>query len=145
MATVYPVQRHHSHSIHGILAAYPLAFFSGALLFDVVYANSAQMQWANFAVWLITLGLIMGVLAGIAGIVDALLARRRGQRRTRPWAHTVATALMMIVALINAFIHSRDAWTSVVPTGLVLSAITMVLALVSAWLGYSLDARQEAK
>ncbi len=144
MATAYtPDPRRGGHPVHGILSGYPLAFFTGALLADIAYASSAQMQWANFAVWLITGGLIMGVLAAIAGIVDAI--RHRGAPRRRPWPHSIGVASMMILALLNAFVHSRDGWTSVVPTGLALSAIVAVLAIVTSWMGYMLDARQEAK
>jgi uncharacterized membrane protein len=143
MATTFPTRApHRTHPVHGILAAYPLAFFSAAFVTDIAYANSAQMMWANFSVWLITGGVLMGLLAALAGIADALLNRRRG--RTRPWLHSVATAAMLLLAILNGFIHSRDAWTSVVPTGLILSAIVAVLALVTSWLGYALEARQEA-
>lgn len=132
-----------THPVHGILAAYPLAFFTGAFATDLIYVESANMMWANFSVWLITAGLLMAVLAAIAGIADALMSRNRARRGRRPWPHTLATGLMMALALVNAFVHSRDAWTSVVPTGIVLSALVAVLALVSSWLGYSLEARQE--
>jgi len=143
MATTYPPRRSvRTHPIHGILSAYPLAFFTGALLTDIAYANSAQMMWANFSIWLITGGLVMGMLAAIVGIADAIA--NRGRRHARAgWPHSLGTALMMILALVNAFIHSRDAWTSVVPTGLILSAIVAVLALATSWLGYALEARQE--
>lgn len=134
------VRRVRAHPVHGILSAYPLAFFTAAFVADIAYANSAQMQWANFAVWLITGGLLMGVLAAFAGIVDALLYQ--GPRR-RSWPHSVGVLLMMILALFNVFIHSRDGWTSVMPTGLILSAIVSVLALVTSWMGYSLEARRE--
>lgn len=131
-----------SHPVHGILSAYPLAFFTGALATDIIYSQSTNMMWANFSAWLIAAGILMGVLAGLVGIVDAIAARGR-RRRARPWPHSLLTGAMMIVALVNAFIHSRDAWTSVVPTGIVLSAVATGLALVSSWMGYSLQARQE--
>ena len=130
------------HPVHGILSAYPLAFFTAALVSDVAYANTAQMQWANFSVWLITGGILMGVLAAAAGIVDAVA--HRGAPRRRPWPHSIGVALMMVLAVLNAFVHSRDAWTSVVPLGLVLSALVAILALGTSWMGYSLEARQEA-
>ncbi|WP_416463724.1 DUF2231 domain-containing protein [Sphingomonas sp. VDB2] len=90
--------------------------------------------------WLITGGLLIGVLAAIAGIVDALLYKGT---RSRSWPHSVGVLLMMILALFNVFIHSRDGWTSVMPTGLILSAIVSGLALVTSWMGYSLEARRE--
>ncbi len=47
----------------------------------------------------------------------------------------------MLLELINAFVHSRDGWTAVVPQGLILSGVTVLLLLVSAWLGGSLSYR----
>lgn len=52
---------------------------------------------------------------------------------------------MTILALFNVVVHSCDGWTSVVPTGIILSAIVSVLALVTSWMGYSIEARQEAR
>jgi len=144
MATAYPARAPATHPIHAILSAYPLAFFTGALATDIIYARTAEMQWANFSIWLITGGLLMAAFAVVAGIVDALAHRGR-VRRARPWWHGVLTVVMLVFALVNAFLHSRDAWTSVVPAGLVLSAIVTVLALVTSWTGYTLQARGEVR
>ena len=38
---------------------------------------------------------------------------------------------------MNAFVHSRDAWTSVVPTGLALSAVVVLLLVVLGWTGWT--------
>lgn len=131
------------HPIHGILAAFPLACFTGALVTDIAYANSAQMQWANFSVWLIAAGVIMGVVAALAGMADAVVMRHRTRRRSSA-LHNVLTIMTFVFAVINGFVHSRDAWTSVVPTGLILSAITAVLVIVTSWNGYAMadDARE---
>lgn len=126
-----------------MLAAYPLAFFTGALVTDIAYVNTAQMQWANFSIWMIAGGLLGGALAAVAGIVDAL-ANRDSPRR-RPWPHSLTTLAMLALAFGNAFVHSRDAWTSVMPTGLILSTVVAVLAVVSSWLGFTLEARQDSK
>jgi uncharacterized membrane protein len=152
MATTYSSSDHrltpartHAHPIHGILSAYPLALFSGALVADIAYVNSANMQWANFAVWMIAGGCAMGVLAAIAGIVDALVFRRRHRHRVRTaadWIHSVGTLAMLALGIINGFIHSRDGWTSVVPSGLILSIIVTVLALITSWVGYTMQAQE---
>jgi uncharacterized membrane protein len=125
--------------LHGILAAFPLAFFVGAFFSDWAYTSSANMQWANFSVWLITGGVVMAVIAGVVGVVDALVVRAAVRRRST--LHSVLTIVTLVTAIINGFIHSRDAWTSVVPAGIILSAITAVLVLATSWLGYA--AREE--
>jgi len=124
------------HPIHTLLAAFPLTFFTTAFVTDLTYVNTAEMQWANFSVWLITGGLIMTVLAAIAGIVDS--SRNRHLRRApRPWFHSLLNLAVLVLGTINAFVHSRDAWTSVMPTGILLSGVVAVLVIASSWTGVS--------
>lgn len=123
-----------TYPLHVILSAYPIACFTGAFLTDWAYATTYEMQWANFSVWLITAGLVMGVLAGIAGIADFVSSKRMRTRRTG-WPHSLGNGLVMLLSLWNVFVHSRDAYTSVVPTGITLSAIVAILVLVTSWLG----------
>lgn len=124
------------YPVHTMLSAFPLAFFPAALVTDIAYANTANMQWANFSVWLIAAGAAIGVVAALVGIIDAIIGRNRSHRRSSS-LHTILMIAALVVAIINGFIHSRDAWTSVVPTGLILSAVTTILVLVASWLGYS--------
>ncbi len=143
MATTYPSSASGAgwHPIHGLLAAYPIACFTGAFLTDIAYAQTYNMQWANFSIWLITAGLVMGVAAAVVGIVDFVASR--GVRAHRPgWFHSVGNALVLLLSLWNAFVHSRDAYASVMPTGIILSGIVAVLVLVTAWIGNSIVYRQ---
>jgi uncharacterized membrane protein len=130
----YPATVSPAHPIHMILAAYPIACFTGAFLTDIVYAETYDMMWADFSVWLITVGLVMGVLAALAGIADYLVHRRERTRRSAS-PHTLGNVLVLALSLVNAFVHSRDAYTSVMPTGLILSGIVALLVLISSWLG----------
>jgi uncharacterized membrane protein len=38
-----------------------------------------------------------------------------------------------LLSLLNAFVHSRDGYTAVVPTGLTLSALVVAILLFTAW------------
>lgn len=139
-ARTYQVSISPAHPIHVILAAFPIACFTGAFLTDITYAQTYEMMWANFSIWLITVGLVMGVLAAIAGIVD-YLAHRKDRSRRSASPHTIGNLLVLILSLVNAFVHSRDAYTSVMPTGLILSGIVAVLVLASSWLGTTIAYR----
>jgi uncharacterized membrane protein len=95
------------------------------------------MQWANFSAWLLSVGLIGAALAALAGVIDFL--GDRGIRRLRPaWIHVVGNVVAVGLSLINVFVHSRDAYTSVVPTGLILSAAVVLILLVTGWNGAAL-------
>ncbi|WP_271899218.1 DUF2231 domain-containing protein [Candidatus Phyllobacterium onerii] len=121
--------------IRALLAPFPIVCFIGALLTDITYAQTTEMMWADFSAWLVTVGLIMGVLAFIAGLIDFVgdPAVRR-QRSVR--VHLVGSVILLVLAALNMFIHTHDAWTSVVPWGLTLSAIIVVVLLVTEWMGF---------
>ena len=125
--------------IHAMLVPFPIVCFTGALLTDITYSNSPQVQWANFSQWLLAVGFIVGLLAAIFGLIDFLAAGR-----TRPrigWFHLAGNAIVLVLALFNNLVHSRDGWTGVVPTGLTLSVITVLLMVVTGFLGWRMAYR----
>ncbi|WP_092028469.1 DUF2231 domain-containing protein [Bradyrhizobium sp. OK095] len=126
-----------NHPIHPMLVPIPIACFIGALLTDIAYTVTAEIMWANFSAWLLIVGVIFGVLAAIAGLTD-FLGNRLVREQAPAWPHLVGSAVALILAFFNALIHTRDAWTSVWPTGLVLSAITVLILPVTGWLGWAL-------
>jgi uncharacterized membrane protein len=117
--------------------------FVGALLTDIAYAMTAQMMWADFSAWLLTVGVIVGVLAAIAGLID-FLSNRLIPVQAQAWPHLIGNLAVLIIAFFNTLVHTRDAWTSVVPTGLILSAITVAILPITGWLGWGLVYRQGA-
>lgn len=122
--------------IWGILNAFPLALFTTALVTDLAYVNTAQIQWSNVSVWLIAGGLFMGGFAILAALLCVLFRRGSlGGRRAALFA--ALTVLAWLLAFLNALIHSRDGWTSVMWSGLALSLVTTVLVLITSWIGYS--------
>jgi len=123
--------------LHPLLASIPFTCFAGALLTDIAYWQSTNMQWANFSAWLLATGLFVAVFAVIVGLIDFLSDSRIRQLGVA-WAYAGGNALALLLALINSFIHSRDAYTSVVPTGLILSGLTVVIMLVTGWMGWEL-------
>ena len=125
------------HPLHPMLVPFPIVGFIGALATDIAYARTANVQWSNFSIWLITAGLVMGGLAAATGMIDYLGdGRVRAQKPATP--HMLLNIAVYVLELFNAFVHSRDGWTAVVPTGLALSAVSVVLLGFSAWLGGSL-------
>ncbi|GIQ75389.1 DUF2231 domain-containing protein [Bradyrhizobium sp. RD5-C2] len=122
------------HPIHPMLVPFPIVCFIGALLTDIAYWRTTEMMWADFSAWLLFAGLLMGGLAAIAGLID-FIGRRRIRQIAAAWWHMIGNIVVMLLALANSFVHSRDAWTSVIPEGLVLSVLTVLVMLVTAWLG----------
>jgi len=125
------------HPIHVMLVPIPIACFAGALVADVTYAETADMQWANMSAWLLIAGIIFTVLAAIAGLID-FFGEARIRTLRAAWIHVVGNVVVLILSIFNELVHSRDAYTSVVPAGLALSAITVAILLVTGWNGWSM-------
>ena len=125
------------HPLHVMLVPIPLVCFVGTLITDIVYWQTAAMLWADISAWLLVVGLIVAIFAVIAGLIDFLGDRRI--RELRPaWIHVLGNVTALILAIFNSLIHTRDAYTSVVPTGLILSALVVLILLVTGWNGWSM-------
>jgi uncharacterized membrane protein len=130
------------HPIHPMLVPIPIICFVGALMTDISYYATAEMMWADFSAWLLIVGLIGGVLAAIAGLID-FWGNRLIRTQGPAWPHLLGNALVLVLSFFNAMIHTRDAWTSVVPTGIILSIIVVLILPVTGWLGGTLAYRRD--
>ncbi len=74
--------------IHPMLVPLPIVCFIGALVTDIAYWRTAEIMWADISAWLLLAGLIMGVLAGIAGLIDFLELDAEKRRTTWDWHNT---------------------------------------------------------
>ena len=122
------------HPLHAILLAFPLPLFAGALASDFAYRASFHIQWANFSSWLIAGGLVGGGFALFWSLIN--LFRRGPASKGRLAIYFFVLLIMWGLGFVNALVHAKDAWATM-PEGLYLSAITTLLALVAAWIGYS--------
>jgi uncharacterized membrane protein len=125
------------HPIHPMLVPVPIVCFVGALLTDLMYFATAEMMWADFSAWLLAVGLIIGLLAACAGLVD-FFGNRLIRAQAAAWPHLIGNAVVLVLAFFNLLIHTRDAWTSVVPVGLILSILTVLILPITGWLGWTM-------
>ncbi len=109
----------------GLLDPIPFGCFVAALVFDITYARTAVVLWGKAAGWLIVIGLLAAVIPRLINLAKVWIT---GHARSMPgdridfWLNLFA----IVAAIINAFVHSRDAY-AVVPMGMWLSALTVAL------------------
>jgi uncharacterized membrane protein len=109
-----------------LLFSIPLVCFAGALLSDAAYVRDPNIQWSNFASWLLAFGILSLGLAIFASVIGLLISfgRKRGPAH---WLFGLFVLVAAVTALFDNFVHSHDGWTSVWPAGLMLSATTFSL------------------
>ncbi|RST31471.1 DUF2231 domain-containing protein [Sphingomonas ginkgonis] len=123
-----------SHPLHLVLGSFMFAYFLAALIFDYGYSRSGNIQWTNFASWMIFAGLVSGGLSLVVGIVEWFVRRREPVQPAGMAWHGILTLVAMALGIVDAFVHQRDGWTSVVPQGIILSAVVVILLVVGSWL-----------
>jgi uncharacterized membrane protein len=123
------------YTIESLLISFPVVCFTLALVTDILYWRTSFLMWTEFSSWLLFFGLVVGAVAALVSIIGFLV--RAEYRTPLFWPYALSGALVLILAIFNSFVHSADGWTSVVPVGLALSAITVVVMLVTGWFGFS--------
>ena len=114
-----------AESIYGLLNPIPFGCFVAALIFDIIYAETAVVLWDKGAAWLILFGLLFAVVPRLVNLIQVWVTFRRTATRTDKldfWLNVFA----ILLAIVNSFAHSRDAY-GVVPTGQWLSVFTVLL------------------
>jgi uncharacterized membrane protein len=124
-----------SQPAYAALVQFPAVCFIGALVTDIAYWRAPNAMWETFSIWLLTAGCIMAAFAAIAGLITWFSHRHvRTLRFAR--LHALVSVVALVLAIVNAFVHSRDGYVAVVPDGLALSVIVVILMLVATWLGW---------
>ena len=124
-----------ANPLHAILLAFPVALYPSALLTDITYLNTAEIQWTNFSSWLIAGADFFAGLVLAWALIGMVVGRARHTKGRRT-LYLIVVAAMFALGVLNAFQHARDGWHSVGTLGLALSVLCSILAFVAAFIAY---------
>lgn len=119
--------------IHPFFTSLGGSLLIAALFTDYMYASNSLIQWSNFSAWLILGGLLVALLAAIFLIFDIVVFGAGPIN----WIDFGLLGIAAILSIINELVHTRDAWTTVVPTGITLSAIVTILLVIAGVRGWT--------
>lgn len=130
-ATDLPSSTEAIHPLHAALLAGTVPLFLGGLLSDLAYGSTAEIQWSNFAAWLIAGAMVFTGLALLWALITLIRARPR-----RGWPLFCLLLLLAAFALglVDSLVHARDAW-AVMPAAPILSAFVTLVAILATWSG----------
>ena len=120
------------HPIHPMLVQFPIVCFIGVLVTDIVFVNNHNPGWATASRYLLCIGLVMAALAALAGLTDFLGDKRiQGADAIK---HAIANVTAVVLELVNLFIRLRSD-QQIPHTGIILSAVVVLILLYSGWKG----------
>jgi uncharacterized membrane protein len=125
------------HPIHPMLIPFPIAFFVGTLVTDIVYSQKGEVFWATMSQWLLVAGLVMAALAALAGLTD-FLGDRRIRQLSAAWHHMIGNVTVVVIEIVSLWQRLDKGAGFVVPTGLALSALVTLLLLYNGWRGWEM-------
>jgi uncharacterized membrane protein len=121
------------HPIHPMLIPFPIVCFIGALVTDIVFLNNHDAGWATASRYLLGIGIIMGLLAAVAGLTDFM-----GSERIRSMGdavkHMLANVTAVVLSIVNFFVRlGHD--SAIAGIGIILSAVVVLILIYSGWKG----------
>lgn len=128
-----PIIRGVPRLLHPFFVGLGGALLMAALFSDYMYFSNSLIQWSNFSTWLILGGLVLALVAAIFLLID-IFALGAGPIR---WIDLGLLGIATILSILNELVHTRDAWTSVVPTGITLSIVVTILLLIAGIRGWA--------
>ncbi|MDO5505150.1 MAG: hypothetical protein Q4F49_02500 [Pseudoxanthomonas suwonensis] len=114
--------------LHLIALVATLPLFLGALMADIAYGRSEQIQWTNFASWLLVGAQVMATIALLLAAIDHL----RGRRMARGGLYLLLLAVAWVLGLVNNFVHAMDAFQKM-PQATICSLLCTLIVLGLVW------------
>ena len=113
------------YALYNLMNPMPFGFFVATLIYDIVYNQTQEILWAKMASWTMAIGLVIAIIPRFINLFYVWfrpIVSRQKTDRIGFWLY----ALAIVIEIINAFVHSRDAF-GIAPTNVILSAIVVVL------------------
>jgi uncharacterized membrane protein len=124
------------HPLRASLLGAAGAFLVSGFLSDWAYFSDNQIQWKNFADWLIIGGLVFAGFALLWALIDLFRSSLDRGRRIIAFGLLLAA---FILGIVDELVHAKDAWASM-PDALIISGFVAVLAVAATALDFSTTA-----
>jgi len=128
------------HPVHPMLVAFPVAFYTAALVCYIVYDSNSNPFWFKVAVVANIAGVIMAAVAAIPGFIDWLNIPSDSRAKKTGLFHLLCNVVALLCFGIVALAENKK-WDDVTPSlgmAIPLTALGFILTLVAGFLGWTL-------
>ncbi|HEY0895157.1 MAG TPA: DUF2231 domain-containing protein [Sphingobacteriaceae bacterium] len=132
-----------SHPLHPILIAFPVAFLTGALIFDVLFLIRDHQSLGRTAEYLLLAGVISTVVAAVPGFIDYLYTvPPESSAKKRATRHALLNVAHLVL-FTAAYLFRTTADDPSLPIIIALEAAGSGLMMAAGWLGGTLVHRNQ--
>jgi uncharacterized membrane protein len=128
------------HPVHPMLVAFPVAFYTAALVCYIVYDSNGYAFWFKVAVVANIAGVAMAALAAIPGFIDWLNIPSDSRAKKTGLFHLLCNVLALVCYGIVALVVYKK-WDDATPTlgmAIPLTGLGFILTMVAGFLGWTL-------
>jgi uncharacterized membrane protein/nitrite reductase/ring-hydroxylating ferredoxin subunit len=131
-----------SHPIHPMLIAFPIAFFTGALVFDVLSLALDNISLRVTGYHLVIAGIIGAMMAAVPGVIDFLnTVPPDSSAKKRAAKHGLLNTTNLILFIVVYFLRKNE--SANLSLLIVLEAIGVTIMFIAGWLGGTLVYRNQ--
>ena len=119
------------HPVHPMLIVFPLGLLATAVAFDIVGLVAGDNSWFGISFWMISAGIVGGLLSAIFGLVDRWAIPSGTRAKAIGLWHGAGNVIVVLLFIVSWSLRIPAA-TQPTTGALILSFVA--LALVTGWL-----------
>ena len=123
------------HPVHPMLIVFPVGLFTAAIVFDILYLILGNPVFPTVSFYMITTGVIGGLLAAIFGLIDWLGLPNNSRAKSIGGWHGLGNLTIVILFSISWLLRRGNPNFVPPSLALILSFAGILMALVTAWIG----------
>ncbi len=129
------------HPIHQMLIVFPLGLLSTSLAFDIAYLAGGNPVFASVSFWMITAGVLGGLLAAGFGLIDWLWIPAGTRAKSIGFWHGISNVMVVVLFAVSWWLRTGSPGSAPSTTAVILSCVAIALASIAGWLGGELVVR----
>lgn len=132
-----------THPLHPILVSFPIAFFTGTFVFDLMAILSENEHFDDTALYLLIGGVGMALVAAVPGFIDYLYTvPPESSAKTRASGHAVLN-LCMVALFAFSLLHRVASDEPAMALYLSLEGVGLAIMGIAGWMGGTLVHRNQ--